>query len=56
MKKWYKMYKSGKMWLFVGIMFVMLNMNVVMGWVDELIYVEVLIELVVVILFEGNVE
>ena len=28
-KKRYKMYKSGKMWLFAGITLVTLNMNVV---------------------------
>lgn len=55
-KKRYKMYKSGKMWLFAGITLVTLNMNVVTGRADESTHVEALTEPAVATLSEGNTE
>lgn len=55
-KKRYKMYKSGKVWLFAGITLVTLNMNVVTGRADESTHVEALTEPAVATLSEGNAE
>ncbi|MCG5035218.1 KxYKxGKxW signal peptide domain-containing protein [Lactiplantibacillus plantarum] len=55
-KKRYKMYKSGKMWLFAGITLVTLNMNVVTGRADKSTHVEALTEPAVATLSEGNAE